>query len=279
MGKYPLPADALPTPGLEIAGEVAAVGEGVTGFAIGDRVCGLTNGGGYAEFCRLPAGQALPWPDDYDAVQAAALPETFFTVWANLFQMGKVRAGETALIHGGASGIGTAAILLLRAFGIRSLATAGSAEKCAALLKIGADVAINYREQDFVEVVKAETGGRGVDAILDIVGAPYLERNLASLAKDGRLLLIGFMGGAVAERFDLSKVLSKRLMITGSAMRPRSPQEKAAIAADLREKVWPLLGKGRIEPILHATLPLTRAADAHRLMESGEHVGKIALQV
>jgi putative PIG3 family NAD(P)H quinone oxidoreductase len=278
-GKYPLPSDAEPTPGLEIAGEVVAVGAGVSGVGVGDRVCGLTNGGGYAEYCRLPASQTLPWPAGFDAVQSAALPETFFTVWANLFQMGKVRAGETALIHGGTSGIGTTAIQLLRAFGIRALATAGSAAKCAALIAIGAEVAINYREQDFVEVVRTETHGRGVDAILDIVGASYLQRNLAALAQDGRLLLIGFLGGAIAERLDLGPILAKRLVITGSAMRPRTAAEKAAIAQDLRAKVWPLLGPGRVEPVLSATFPLARAADAHRLMESGEHVGKIVLRV
>jgi NADPH2:quinone reductase len=278
-GEYLPPADAQPTLGLEIAGDVVAVGAGVSGVGMGDRVCGLTNGGGYAQYCRLPASQTLPWPTGFDAVQAAALPETFFTVWANLFQMGKVRAGETVLLHGGASGIGTTAIQLLRAFGIRALATAGSAAKCAAILAIGADVAINYHEQDFVEVVRTETNGRGVDAILDIVGASYLQRNLAALAKDGRLLLLGFLGGEIAERLDLGQIMAKRLVITGSAMRPRTVEEKAAIAKDLYAKVWPLLGPGRVEPILSATFPLARAADAHRLMESGNHIGKIVLQV
>lgn len=193
--------------------------------------------------------------------------------------MGKARAGETVLVHGGTSGIGTTAIALLRAFGIRSMATAGSSEKCAALRALGADVAINYREQDFVAIAKAETGGRGVDAILDIMGASYLDRNIAALAQDGRLLLLGFLGGSVAERFNLGPILAKRLIITGSAMRPRTPSEKAAIASDLRARVWPLLGKGKIEPIVHATFPLDRAADAHRLMESSDHIGKIVLAV
>jgi putative PIG3 family NAD(P)H quinone oxidoreductase len=278
-GEYLPPADAQLTPGLEVAGEVVAVADGVTGVGVGDRACGLTNGGGYAEYCRLPAGQTLPWPTGFDAVQAAALPETFFTVWANLFRMGKVRGGETALVHGGTSGIGTTAIQLLRAFGIRAMATAGSSAKCAAVLRIGGDVAINYREQDFVEVVRAETNGRGVDVILDIVGAPYLQRNLAALAMDGRLLLVGFLGGATAERLDLGPIMAKRLVITGSAMRPRTAEEKAAIAQDLYAKVWPLLGPGRVEPIISATFPLERAADAHRLMESGDHVGKIVLRV
>lgn len=279
QGKYPLPPDAQPTPGLEVAGEVVAIGKDVADFAVGDRVCGLTNGGGYAQYCRLPAGQTLPWPSGFSAVQAAALPETFFTVWANLFQLGRIRAGETVLIHGGTSGIGTTALQLLRAFGIRALATAGSVEKCAALLTLGADVAINYREQDFAEVVKAATAGRGVDAILDIMGASYWERNVASLAMDGRLLLIGFQGGAVVAHCDLRPIMAKRLVITGSAMRPRSADEKAAIARDLLAKVWPKLGPGRIEPIISATFPLTRAADAHRLMESGRHIGKIVLEV
>jgi putative PIG3 family NAD(P)H quinone oxidoreductase len=278
-GEYPLPADAEPTLGLEIAGEVVAAGAGASGVGVGDRVCGLTNGGGYAQYCRLPASQTLPWPAGLDAVQAAALPEAFFTVWANLFQMGKVRAGETVLIHGGASGIGTTAIQLLRAFGIRALATAGSAAKCAAIRAIGADVAINYREQDFVEAVRAETNDRGVDAILDIVGASYLQRNIAALALDGRLLLLGFLGGEIAERVSLGQIMAKRLVITGSAMRPRTVGEKAAIARDLHAKVWPLLGPGRVEPIISATFPLARAADAHRLMESGDHIGKIVLRV
>jgi putative PIG3 family NAD(P)H quinone oxidoreductase len=278
-GEYRPPTDAQPTPGLEIAGEVVAVGAGVSGVGVGDRICGLTNGGGYAQYCRLPASQTLPWPTGFDAVQAAALPETFFTVWANLFQMGKVRAGETVLIHGGASGIGTTAIQLLRAFGIRALATAGSAAKCAAILAIGADVAVNYRQQDFVEVVRTETNGRGVDAILDIVGASYLQRNIAALARDGRLLLLGFMGGEIAERLELGQIVAKRLVITGSAMRPRTVAEKAAIAKDLHAKVWPLLASGRVAPILSATFPLAHAADAHRLMESGNHIGKIVLRV
>lgn len=279
MGKYLLPADANPTPGLEVAGEVVALGAGVSGWAAGDRVCGLTNGGGYAEYCRVPAAQVLPWPAGFSPAQSAALPETFFTVWANLFQMGKVRRGETVLVHGGTSGIGTTALMLLHAFGIRAIATAGSAEKCAAILELGADVAINYREQDFAAIAKTATQGRGVDAILDMIGAEYLERNLASLARDGRLLLIAFLGGAVAERVDLRTIMAKRLIITGSAMRPRSLEEKAAIAADLRAQVWPKLGPNAIAPIIHATFPLARAADAHRLMESGQHIGKIVLVV
>lgn len=279
MGKYPLPPDAIPTPGLEVAGEVAAVGEEVSSFAVGDRVCGLTNGGGYAEYCRLPAGQALPWPRGLDAVRAAAIPETYFTVWANLFQMGRARAGETILIHGGTSGIGTTALGMAKAFGLVALATAGSADKCDVLRQLGADMAINYREEDFVVVVRQQTLGRGVDAILDIVGAAYLDRNIACLAQDGRLLLLAFLGGAVAERFDLRPVLAKRLVITGSAMRPRSTQEKAAIAAELHAQVWPLLESGKLAPVVYATYPLLQAAQAHRMMESSQHIGKLVLLV
>ncbi len=279
QGKYPLPPDALPTLGLEVAGDVAALGEGVAGFSIGDRVCGLTNGGGYAEYCPVPAGQLLPWPSGFDAIQSAALPETFFTVWANLFQAANVRAGETVLIHGGASGIGTTALLLCRAFGVRTLATAGSAEKCEAIRRLGAEIAVNYREQDFAEVVRSATNGRGVDAILDIVGADYFQRNLASLAPGGRLILLAFLGGTVAEKIDLRPILLRHLIVTGSTMRPRSAAEKAAIARDLREQVWPRLGLGRIEPVIHAVLPLERAAEAHRLMESNQHIGKIVLKV
>lgn len=278
MGKYPLPADASPIPGLEVAGEVVQLGAGVKTFKTGDRVCALTNGGGYAEYCVVPTGQALPWPQGFTAVQAAAIPETYFTVWANLFQMGHAKFGETILVHGGTSGIGTTAIQLAQAFGIHVIATAGSDEKCAAIQNLGA-VAINYRTQDFVEVAKSNTGGRGVDAILDIVGAAYFHQNINALALDGRLLLIGFLGGARVDGFDLSQIMTKRIVVTGSAMRPRSPQEKAGIAQELLADAWPHLGKGKIEPIIHATFPLDSAADAHRLMESSDHIGKIVLTV
>jgi putative PIG3 family NAD(P)H quinone oxidoreductase len=278
QGRYAAPPGASPVPGLEVAGEVIECGERADGFRRGDRVCALTNGGGYAEYCAVPSGQALPWPDGFDAVQAAALPETFFTVWANLFQMGRIRRGETVLVHGGTSGIGVTALQLASAFGVRAIATAGSARKCAEIERLGA-VAINYREQDFAELVKRETAGRGVDAILDMVGASYWDRNLASLALDGRLLMIAFLGGAVVDRVDLRTIMARRLVVTGSAMRPRTAQEKAAIAGELRSQVWPLLSAGAIRPIIHATFPLTEAASAHRLMESGEHIGKIVLQV
>lgn len=276
MGKYPLPPDANPTPGLEIAGEVVAMGSSVTKFAIGDRVCALTNGGGYAQYCVVPEGQCLDWPSGYTAIQAAAITETYFTVWANLFQIGKVQHNETVLVHGGTSGIGIAAIQLAKIFGVRVIATAGSTSKCTAIDALGA-TSVNYHEQDFVSVVKAATGGKGVDVVLDIVGADYFERNIACLAKDGRLLLVGFLGGSVVENFDLGRIMSKRITVTGSAMRPRTLPEKSAIASELEKSVWPHLGQGAIEPIIHAVFPLEQAAAAHALMESSEHIGKIVL--
>jgi putative PIG3 family NAD(P)H quinone oxidoreductase len=279
LGRYPVPPDASPIIGLEVAGEVAALGAETTGFAVGDRVCALTNGGGYAQYCRVPAGQVLPWPTGYDAIRAAALPETFFTVWANAFQMGRLRAGETVLIHGGTSGIGTTALQLAREFGAHAFVTVGSASKAEACLKLGAEVAINYREQAFETVVAERTGGRGVDVVVDIIGAKYFDRNLAALAKDGRLVIIGTMGGHIVEQFNLGRVQAKRLSIMGSTMRPRSTAEKAAIASDLKSKVWPVLDAGRCAPIIHQVLPLAEAAEAHRLMESSDHIGKIVLRV
>ncbi|MGA8705785.1 MAG: NAD(P)H-quinone oxidoreductase, partial [Steroidobacteraceae bacterium] len=251
LGRYPVPADASPIIGLEVAGEIAALGPDAQGFAVGDEVCALTNGGGYAQYCRAPQGQVLPWPKGYDAVRAAALPETFFTVWANVFQMGRLHSGETVLIHGGTSGIGTTALQLAREFGARVFVTVGSAAKAEACLKLGADLAINYREQAFETVVSERTGGRGVDVVVDIIGAKYFEQNLAALGKDGRLVIIGTMGGSVVDKFNLGKVQAKRLSIMGSTMRPRSAAEKAAIAADLRAKVWPVLDAGRCAPLVH----------------------------
>lgn len=277
-GHYPIPPGANPTPGLEVAGTVVAAGAGVTQHAIGDTVCALTNGGGYAQYCVVPEGQTLPIPRGVSMTQAAAIPETFFTVWANLFQLGRVRRGEVALIHGGSSGIGTTALMLCRELGVRTFATAGGSEKCEAIRELGAE-AINYRQESFVEVVLARTEGRGADVILDIMGAAYFADNLATLARDGRLLLIGFLGGAVAEQVNLQTIMAKRAVVTGSAMRPRSAQEKAAIAAGLREHVWPVLAQGRCRPMIHATYPLARAADAHREMERREHIGKIVLEV
>jgi len=276
-GEYPPPPDASPILGLEIAGEVVALGEGVTGHALGDRVCALANGGGYAQYCAVPATQALPFPKGYDAVRAAALPETFFTVWANLFMMADLKAGESVLVHGGSSGIGTTAIQLAAALGARVFATAGSEEKCKACLGLGASRAINYRSEDFAAVIAEETGKAGVDVVLDMIGAAYFERNLKSLARDGRLSIIAFLGGAVAERVNLAPIMLKRLRIMGSAMRPRTAAEKQAIRDELLEKVWPLLEAGRVAPVIHAVMPYGEAAAAHRMMEEGDHIGKIVL--
>jgi NADPH:quinone reductase len=278
LGRYPVPPGMNPMPGLEVAGEVIALGAGVDTFALGDRVCALTNGGGYAEYCVVPAGQALPIPEAMDALHAAAIPETFFTVWENLFERGRAMRGDRVLVHGGTSGIGTTALLLCREFGIRALATAGSEAKCAAVREIGAD-AINYREEDFVEIVRARTSGHGVDVILDIVGAAYFTRNLNALALDGRLVMLGFLGGARVKEVDLYAIMAKRAIVTGSTLRPRTTSEKAAIAAALRENVWPILSAGRCWPIVDSVFPLQHAADAHRRMEAGEHVGKIVLKV
>jgi NADPH2:quinone reductase len=278
-GAYPPPPGASPLLGLECAGEVVAVGAAVTRHRVGDPVCALTNGGAYAEYCVAPEAQALPWPAGFDARRAAALPETYFTVWANLFGHGRLVAGETALVHGGTSGIGVTAIRLAKAFGATVYATAGSAAKVEACLRLGADAAIDYRTQDFAAEVKALTGGRGVDVILDMVGAAYLPRNLRCLALDGRLVIIAFLGGHQADAVDLRPVMTKRLTVTGSTMRPRTTAQKGAIAAALEAQVWPLLGQGHCAPVIHATFPLARAAEAHRLMESSEHIGKIMLEV
>ncbi|MGO4439119.1 NAD(P)H-quinone oxidoreductase [Rhizobium sp. RAF56] len=278
QGSYPPPKDASPVLGLEIAGEVVAVAAGVTDFAVGDKVCGLTNGGAYAEYCALPAGQALRFPKGYDAVKAAALPENYFTVWANLFQMAGLTEGESVLIHGGSSGIGTTAIQLAKAFGATVFATAGSTEKCKACETLGAKRAINYRDEDFVEVVKAETGS-GVDVVLDMIGASYFDRNLSALAKDGCLSIIAFLGGAVAEKANLTPIMVKRLTVTGSTMRPRTAEEKRAIRDDLLREVWPLLDAGEIAPAIHKTFPFDEVVEAHRLMETSAHIGKIMLRM
>ena len=279
QGIYPPPKGASPILGLEIAGEVVALGEGVDEFKLGDKVCALANGGGYAEYCAVPAGQALPFPKGYDAVKAAALPETFFTVWANLFQMAGLTEGETVLIHGGTSGIGTTAIQLAKAFGAEVYATAGSAEKCEACVKLGTKRAINYREEDFAEIVKSETGGKGVDVVLDMIGAAYFEKNLAALAKDGCLSIIAFLGGATAEKVDLRPIMVKRLTVTGSTMRPRTADEKRAIRDELVEQVWPLIESGKVAPVINRVFTLEEVVDAHRLMESSNHIGKIVMKV
>jgi len=276
-GLYPPPSGASDIPGLEIAGEVVALGQGVAEPKLGDRVCALVTGGGYAEYCLAPAPLCLPIPDGFDLIQAAALPETFFTVWTNVFERGRLQSGERFLVHGGGSGIGTTAIQLARAFGASIFTTAGSPEKCRACEELGAST-INYREQDFVDAIKTRTGGEGVDLILDIIGGDYLQRNLACLAIDGRLVQIAVQGGPKSE-IDLLPLMQKRLTITGSTLRSRSVPEKAAIAAALKAKVWPLLEAGRIRPIIHAVFALEDAPQAHRLMESSQHIGKIVLKV
>ncbi|MCE3285490.1 MAG: putative quinone oxidoreductase [Steroidobacteraceae bacterium] len=278
-GVYPPPPGASPILGLEVAGEIVALGADVQQLKLGERVCALANGGGYAEYCAVPAVQCLPWPRDFDAVRAAALPETFFTVWANLFVHGRFMRGESVLVHGGTSGIGTTAIQLARAFDAQVYATAGTDEKCAACVRLGAAVAINYRTEDFATRVAEVTGGRGVDVILDIVGASYFERNLASLAADGRLVAVSVQQGAVVDRLDLFLVMRRRLTITGSTMRPRTTAQKGVIAAELRRHVWPLLDAGRIAPVIHAVYPMAQAAEAHRVMESSTHVGKLVLSL
>lgn len=275
-GLYAPPPGASPLPGLEVAGTVAAVGPEVTGWGVGDPVCALVAGGGYAEYCVAPAPQCLPIPKGLSAAEAAVLPETFFTVWTNVVERGRLKAGERFLVHGGSSGIGTTAIQLAKARGATVFATAGSAEKCRACLDLGADVAIDYREQDFLAVVKEKTGGRGVDLILDMVGGDYVARNIDALAVEGRQVSIAFLKGSKVE-IDLQKVMAKRLTLTGSTLRPRSVAEKGAIAAALQAEVWPLIEAGRIRPVLHATFPLAQAAEAHALMESSAHVGKIVL--
>jgi NADPH2:quinone reductase len=278
-GDYPPPPGASPILGLEVAGEVVALGAGAEGFQIGDKVCALANGGGYAEYAAVPATQALAWPKGYDAVKAAALPENFFTVWANVFDMAGLKAGETILIHGGSSGIGTTAIQLAKAFGAEVFVTAGSAEKCQACEALGAKRAINYREEDFKTVVVEETDGRGVDVILDMVGGRYFDRNIASLAKDGRLSIIAFLGGAKVEAANIAPILTKRLHVMGSALRPRTPAEKQAIRDGLVAKVWPLLEAGKVAPVIHSVLPFAKVADGHREMETGDHIGKIIMSM
>lgn len=277
QGKYPPPPGASDIPGLEIAGTVEAVG-GPGRWRVGDAVCALVTGGGYAEYCGAPVEQCLPIPRGLDFTMAAGMPETFFTVWTNLFERGRLATGESALVHGGSSGIGTTAIQLASAFGARVFATAGSAEKCAACQALGAERAVNYRTEDFVAVVREHTGGRGVDVVLDMVGAPYLERNLAVLAVDGRLVEIAVLGGDRAE-INLVTVLRRRLTVTGSTLRPRSVTEKGAIARALEAQVWPLVEGGRVRPIVHATFPLAEAAEAHRVLESGANIGKVILVV
>ena len=275
VGRYAPPPGISDIPGLEIAGVVTAVGSDVTRWREGDVVCALVAGGGYAEYCVVPAPQCLPVPDGMSHIEAAAVPETFFTVWTNLFQRGRLSKGESVLIHGGSSGIGTTAIQLARVFGATVYATAGSDQKCAACERLGA-TAINYRSDDFVRVIREATSGRGVDVVLDIVGGDYLQKNIDSLAMHGRLLQIGLLGSARAE-INLSPVMQKRLTITGSTLRTRSVEEKGAIARELEAHVWPLLAARQVAPVIDRVLPLSDAADAHRLLEAGEVVGKVVL--
>lgn len=279
QGRYPPPPGASLIPGLEVAGEIAALGPEVRGWRVGDLVCALLTGGGYAQFAAVPAVQCLPIPAGLTLQQAATLPETFFTVWLNLFGRAGLQPGETVLVHGGASGIGTTAILLASAFGARVLTTAGSAEKCAACVALGAERAINYRTEDFVAAVREATAGSGVDVVLDMVGGDYLQRNIESAATDGRIALIAVQGGAQAT-INLHQVMVKRLKIMGATLRPQSSAAKGRIAQDLLNDVWPLFAERRLAPPpIHARFALTAASDAHALMESGTHIGKIVLLV
>jgi len=277
-GRYPPPPGASDIPGLEVAGTVTAVGDGVDAGMVGTEVCALVTGGGYAELCTAAAALCLPWPDGYDAVRAAVLPETFFTVWTNVFQRANLRRGETLLVHGGAGGIGTTAIQLARAFGATVLTTAGSDAKCEACLGLGAARAVNYNSEDFAAAVRDATGGDGVNVILDMVGGDYLRRNIGCLAAGGRLVQIALQRGAKGE-LDLSAVMLKRLTITGSTLRARSVTEKTAIADALRAHVWPLLNDQTVAPVMHKTFSLPEAAAAHAELDCGAHIGKVALTV
>lgn len=275
-GLYPPPKGASDILGLECAGEIVAIGDGVTDWKVGGAVCALLTGGGYAQYATAPAGQCLPIPQGLSFVEAASLPETYFTVWSNLFDRADLKAGESLLVHGGTSGIGTAAIQIAHQMGVRVMTTAGSPEKCLACIELGAEQAIPYKDQDFVTAAKDFGGGLGVDVILDMVGGDYVARNLQALAPDGRLVNIAFLKGSKVE-LDLMPVMLKRLTLTGSTLRARDPAFKAAIAQNLKEHVWPLLENARIRPVVHATFPLEAADQAHRLMESGTHIGKIVL--
>lgn len=278
-GAYPPPPGAPDLPGLEVAGVIVsgdAAALSAAGLSVGDRVCALVAGGGYAEYCVAPVAQCLPVPAGLDDVQAASLPETFFTVWSNVFDRGRLQPGETLLVQGGTSGIGVTAIQLAKAAGAHVIATAGSVQKCAACLALGADHAINYREQDFVAVARELTGGRGVDVVLDMVAGDYVAREVECLAEDGRLVIIAVQGG-VQSGFNAGLVLRRRLVITGSTLRPRPVAFKAAIATSLRQQVWPWLEQGLVRPVVHATFEAARAAEAHALMETNQHIGKIVL--
>ena len=276
QGRYPPPPGASDLPGLEIAGEIAALGAKVSGWSIGEKVTALLPGGGYAGYAVAAAPLCLPIPDGISMVEAAAIPETFFTVWTNLFDRGRCQAGDTVLIHGGTSGIGTTAIQLAAAWGARVFATAGSDDKARACERLGALRGINYRTEDFVEVMRAETGGKGVDVTLDMVSGSYVARNLEIAALEGRIVVISLLGGSRAE-INMGLILTKRLTLTGSTLRTRTVAQKAAVADAVRKNVWPLLAAGRVRPVIHATFPLAEAAEAHRLMETSNHIGKIVL--
>jgi putative PIG3 family NAD(P)H quinone oxidoreductase len=277
-GNYPVPPDASDLPGLEVAGEVAAVASSVEAFKPGDKVCALVHGGGYAEYCVAPEVTALPVPKGWTLIEAASLPETFFTVWANVYDRARLAPGESLLVQGGTSGIGVSAIQMAKATGNRVFATAGSDEKCAACLRLGADKAINYRTQDFAAEIKAATGGKGVNVILDMVGGDYVPKELKSLADDGRLVFIAFLRGHKSE-LDINEVMRRRLTLSGSTLRPRPVEFKGQLARNLRENIWPLIEAGKIRPEIYKTFPLANAAEAHRLMESSQHIGKIVLTV
>ena len=278
LGRYPVPPDASDLPGLEVAGEVFALGRSVKKFKIGDRVCALVSGGGYAEYCVAPEVQALPIPKGLSPLEAASLPETCFTVWSNVYDRARLAPGETLLVQGGSSGIGVTAIQMAKAMGNRVFATAGSDEKCAACVKLGAEKAINYRTQDFGAEIRAATGGKGVDVILDMVGGDYVPKELKCLADDGRLVFIAFLRGPKTE-LDINELMRRRLTLTGSTLRPRPVEFKGAIARRLEEVIWPLIEAGRIKPVIYKSFPLAQASEAHKLMESSQHIGKIVLAV
>ena len=277
QGLYPMPPGVTQVPGLEVAGEVVAIGAEVTQFKLGDKVCSLTNGGGYAEYCVVPQSQTLHIPENVSFVEAAAIPETFFTVWANVFQMGKAKAGEVVLVHGGTSGIGTTALMLCKALGIKTFATVGSDEKVQAIANL--TDAINYKTQDFEHLINEKTDNAGVDVILDMVGAPYLEKNLNLLRRDGRLVYIAFLGGAKAKEVKLGQIMMKRLTITGSTMRARNTAEKAEIAQGLQDHVAPLWAKGECLPMIYQTFDFDQIQAAHACMDTGEHVGKVVVKI
>lgn len=277
-GAYPPPRGASDLPGLEVAGEVAALGDGAARWRVGDQVCALTPGGGYAEYVKVYASNALPLPSGFTYTEAAAIPETYFTVWHNVFERGGLKSGEVLLVHGGSSGIGTTAIQLASAFGAYVIATAGTKDKCDACLKLGADRAVNYREEDFVAAVKDAAGGKGANVILDMVGGDYVARNYEAAAVEGRIVQIATQGGAVASA-DFSKIMVKRLIHTGSTLRPRTAEFKGGVAAALEAQVWPLLASRRVAPVMDMIFPLSDAWRAHERMEEGEHVGKIVLDV